>query len=226
MEKGQINPGPGDQQAEKEKDKEAQQTDSSGSSGGSGLVNFVKTHILARKPEGEGEEGRQARKPKGSRIDRLIDTHCENNPWCGASCLKVFKVFIKCFTMTFIAEWGDRSQLATIVLAGLNNVWGVILGGCAGHTVCTAAAVLVGMIVAKFISARVITFIGALVFIGFAIASIFMDPNANIDDIPDIPVKSLDIFKCLNYLPTSQGYDNCTRWLNHNLKLTLEMENV
>ena len=39
------------------------------------------------------------------------------------------------------------------------------------------------MIVAKFISARVITFIGALVFIGFAIASIFIDPNANGIDI-------------------------------------------
>ena len=30
--------------------------------------------------------------------------------------------------MTFIAEWGDRSQLATIVLAGINNVYGVIVG--------------------------------------------------------------------------------------------------
>ena len=186
MEKGQINPG-----QHTEKDKEVQQT----GSGGSGLVNFLKTHILAKKPEveqegeQEGQQTGQARKPKGSRIDRLIDSHCENNPWCGTDCLKLFKVFIKCFTMTFIAEWGDRSQLATIVLAGLNNVWGVILGGCAGHTVCTGAAVLVGMIVARFISARVITFIGALVFIGFAIASIFMDPNANIDDIPDIPVK-------------------------------------
>ena len=183
VEKGQINPGASEQQARGEKDKETQQAS------GSGLVAFIRTHILARKPEGEGEQTDQARKPKGSRIDRLIDSHCENNPCCGASCLKVFKVLIKCFTMTFIAEWGDRSQLATIVLAGLNNVWGVILGGCAGHTVCTGAAVLVGMIVARFISARVITFIGALVFIGFAIASIFMDPNSTIDDIPDIPVK-------------------------------------
>ena len=190
VEKGQINPGPGATElpAGGEKDKESQQT------GGSGLLTFIKTHILARRPEqeGEGEGGQQtnqARKPKGSMIDRLIDSQCGNNPCCGASCLKVFKVLIKCFTMTFIAEWGDRSQLATIVLAGLNNVWGVILGGCAGHTVCTGGAVLVGMIVARFISTRVITFIGALVFIGFAIASIFMDPNANIDDIPDIPVK-------------------------------------
>ena len=40
------------------------------------------------------------------------------------------QVFLNCFTMTFIAEWGDRSQLATIVLAGMNNVWGVIVGQC------------------------------------------------------------------------------------------------
>ena len=39
-------------------------------------------------------------------------------------------MFLNCFTMTFIAEWGDRSQLATIVLAGMNTVWGVIVGQC------------------------------------------------------------------------------------------------
>ena len=65
-------------------------------------------------------------------------------------------------------------------------------GGCLGHTVCTGAAVLVGMIVARFISARVITVIGALVFIGFGIASIFTDPNKHgIDGIPDIPVRGI-----------------------------------
>merc|ERR1711936_1101438 len=125
-----------------------------------GVLTFLKTHILARKQTSEDDSTNSNSKQKGSSLDRFIDTHCEGNPCCGASCLKIFKVFIKCFSMTFIAEWGDRSQLATIVLAGLNNVWGVILGGCAGHTVCTGAAVLVGMIVARFISARVITFIG------------------------------------------------------------------
>ena len=100
------------------------------------------------------------------------------------------QVFLNCFTMTFIAEWGDRSQLATIVLAGLNDVWGVVVGGCIGHTICTGGAVLVGMIIAKFLSARVITMIGALVFLGFAIASVFTDPHADgIDGIPDIAVR-------------------------------------
>ena len=32
------------------------------------------------------------------------------------------QLFVHTFTLTFIAEWGDRSQLATIVLAGINDV--------------------------------------------------------------------------------------------------------
>ena len=43
----------------------------------------------------------------------------------------------------------------------------------------------------RFISIRKITFLGALVFLGFAIASIFIDPNEDgIDGIPDIQVSS------------------------------------
>ncbi len=67
------------------------------------------------------------------------------------------------FTMTFLAEWGDRSQLATIVLAGLNDVAGVCLGGVVGHCICTGGAVVAGALVAKKISAKTLTFIGALV---------------------------------------------------------------
>jgi len=145
---------------------------------------------------------------KDSWMDGVIDNSCRENSWFGKKCLKIFKLFVNCFTMTFIAEWGDRSQLATIVLAGLNDVWGVILGGCLGHAICTGGAVLVGTIIAKFISPRKITFIGALVFIGFAIASIFTDPNEDgIDGIPEI-----------------MGYDNCTRLLNHNISQTLVLE--
>lgn len=143
-------------------------------------------------------------------LDGVIDQSCKENSWFGKKCLKIFKLFVNCFSMTFIAEWGDRSQLATIVLAGLNDVWGVILGGCLGHAICTGGAVLVGTIIARFISARWITFIGALVFLGFAVASIFTDPNED----------------GINGIPEIAGYDNCTRILNHNITRTLEMEEM
>jgi putative Ca2+/H+ antiporter (TMEM165/GDT1 family) len=86
--------------------------------------------------------------------------------------LTLLKIFINTFGLIFIAEWGDRSQLATIVLASTNNVGGIILGSIIGHTICSLLAVIAGALVAGWISVRVLTVIGGVVFIGFAITSL------------------------------------------------------
>lgn len=48
------------------------------------------------------------------------------------------------FIMTFLAEWGDRSQIATIALAASFNPYMVTFGALLGHFICTAAAVKIG----------------------------------------------------------------------------------
>ena len=102
---------------------------------------------------------------------------------------------------------------------------GVILGGCLGHAVCTSAAVLAGAIIARFVSIRKITLLGALVFLGFAIASIFIDPNEDgIDGIPEIQVCICCGLVCIYFTEFLQGYDNTTRLINHNISLTIELE--
>jgi len=98
----------------------------------------------------------------------------------------LLKIFVNTFGLIFIAEWGDRSQLATIVLASSNDVGGIILGSIVGHTICTTLAVIAGALIARWISVRVVTVIGGIVFISFAIASLvigFEDPAASIDSI-------------------------------------------
>lgn len=138
----------------------------------------------------EGQELQQVRSDAGSNDENEGSTTPNDRPskpkkrvqiqekgLFGKKCYKIFKLFVNCFTMTFLAEWGDRSQLATIVLASINDVSGVCLGGVLGHTLCTGLAVIAGALIAKKISVRVVTFIGALVFLGFAIASLFFDPE-------------------------------------------------
>ena len=87
------------------------------------------------------------------------------------------RIFIQAFTMTFLAEWGDRSQLATIVLAARENVSAVVIAGVIGHALCTGLAVLGGRMIAQRISVRTVTLIGGVVFILFAVTALFMDPN-------------------------------------------------
>lgn len=66
----------------------------------------------------------------------------------------VASVFFKVFTMIFLAEWGDRSQISTIILAAREDVVGVFIGTLVGHLVCTGLAVIGGRFVADMISVK------------------------------------------------------------------------
>lgn len=89
----------------------------------------------------------------------------------------VSALFLEAFMLTFLAEWGDRSQLTTIILAARENVYGVVLGGIAGHALCTGIAVIGGKLVATQISVRTVTLIGGVVFIIFALSAFFIKPE-------------------------------------------------
>ncbi|XP_004519677.1 dual specificity protein kinase splB isoform X2 [Ceratitis capitata] len=87
------------------------------------------------------------------------------------------RILMQAFTMTFLAEWGDRSQLTTIILAASKNVYGVITGGIIGHSICTGLAVIGGRMVAAKISVRTVTIIGGIVFVGFAVYALIVKPD-------------------------------------------------
>ena len=79
----------------------------------------------------------------------------------------VSPIVVEGFLLTFVAEWGDRSQMATIGLAMAGNSYGVCLGGVLGHAVCTGIAVLGGKGLAAHINERMILGGGALLFLLF-----------------------------------------------------------
>jgi len=87
------------------------------------------------------------------------------------------RVFLQALSMTFLAEWGDRSQLATVILAAREDVVGVCFGGILGHSLCTGLAVIGGRMIAQKISVRTVTISGGIVFLLFAITSLFLSPE-------------------------------------------------
>jgi Ca2+/H+ antiporter, TMEM165/GDT1 family len=84
-------------------------------------------------------------------------------------------ILIEAFTLTFVAEWGDRTQLATIALAARHSAVGVATGAVLGHAICTAIAVIGGKLIAGRISERQLTFIGGCLFIIFGVVAVFKE---------------------------------------------------
>jgi len=87
------------------------------------------------------------------------------------------RIFLQAFSLTFLAEWGDRSQLTTIILATREDIYGVVIGGILGHSFCTGLAVLGGRMIAQRISVRTVTIIGGVVFLIFALTALFIKPT-------------------------------------------------
>lgn len=84
-------------------------------------------------------------------------------------------IFVQCLTMTFLAEWGDRSQIATIALAAAHNPLVVIIGATLGHMICSGLAVVGGSLLASRINERTISAVGGCLFLMFAAHALIMN---------------------------------------------------
>jgi putative Ca2+/H+ antiporter (TMEM165/GDT1 family) len=78
-------------------------------------------------------------------------------------------IVLEALALTFVAEWGDRTQLATITLSTANHPLGVMLGATLGHAICAAIAVVAGRMVAGRLSERLLTALGGGLFVVFGV---------------------------------------------------------
>ncbi|KAH9037919.1 UPF0016-domain-containing protein [Lactarius pseudohatsudake] len=93
-------------------------------------------------------------------------------------------VFVQGFVLTFLGEWGDRSQIATIMLAAAHNVYVVAIGTIIGHTCCTALAVISGRYISTKISAKHVTLGGAALFLCFGLVYLYEASQTTVDFDP------------------------------------------
>jgi putative Ca2+/H+ antiporter (TMEM165/GDT1 family) len=125
----------------------------------------VENELIAKRKDDEPddpERGHSQTEPQTSNLLRVVNVETQ--------------VFTQAFTLTFLAEWGDRSQIATIAIASTKSVLGVIVGGLIGHALCTGLAVLGGRMLAAKISERTVAFSGGTLFLVFAVHSFIVGP--------------------------------------------------
>lgn len=85
---------------------------------------------------------------------------------------KLLHILSQAFVLTFLAEWGDRSQIATIALASDKDPLGVVLGAVFGHSICTGVACVGGKYLAAKITERTVMLTGGCLFIIFGLHSL------------------------------------------------------
>ena len=134
-----------------------------GWAGGEGELSEVEAELNEKKTPKKGASKAKAGGKKGT-LQELHVSHAPASfsrplaltPAAAKPARWLDPILVQVFTLTFLAEWGDRSQVATIGLAASANVAGVTAGGCLGHALCTGAAVLGGKGMATMISERAV----------------------------------------------------------------------
>ena len=75
------------------------------------------------------------------------------------------------FSLTFAAEWGDRSMLSTVVLGATRGPLGVFIGATGGHAIATLLAVLSGYLLSKRVSSRAMSLASGCLFVTLGICT-------------------------------------------------------
>jgi putative Ca2+/H+ antiporter (TMEM165/GDT1 family) len=81
------------------------------------------------------------------------------------------KVLLTVFVAVFIAELGDKTQLATLLFAADKDVnkWTVFLGASSALIVAAGIGVLAGGLIAQYVSERFLHYIAGIGFVGIGI---------------------------------------------------------
>lgn len=82
-----------------------------------------------------------------------------------------YKVLLTVFSAVFIAELGDKTQLATVLFAADREVsrWTVFLGASLALVVASGLGVLAGGLIASHVSEKHLHYVAGIGFIGIGI---------------------------------------------------------
>ena len=80
-----------------------------------------------------------------------------------------FKIFWTIFSSMCISECGDRTQFTAMIMSGVYEMWGVLLGSCLALTCSVFLGVFLGKKLIKYLHESVLNFILGVIFLGYSI---------------------------------------------------------
>jgi putative Ca2+/H+ antiporter (TMEM165/GDT1 family) len=86
-----------------------------------------------------------------------------------------WKIFATVFSSVFIAELGDKTQLATLLFASEKEIskWTVFAGASLALVVTSAMGVIAGSAVSHYVSERALHYVAGIGFIAIGIWTLF-----------------------------------------------------
>jgi Ca2+/H+ antiporter, TMEM165/GDT1 family len=78
-----------------------------------------------------------------------------------------WKLFFSTFAVVFLAEMGDKTQIASFsIAADRGNILSVIIGAALALTAATLVAVVAGHLLARFVPKKALKIVSGLLFLG------------------------------------------------------------
>lgn len=77
-------------------------------------------------------------------------------------------------SLVFLAEWGDRSMIATVAFAtaSAHSPCGVCISAAAGHAASMATAVMCGVLAGQHVNERTVNAASGILFLLFAVSAV------------------------------------------------------
>lgn len=96
----------------------------------------------------------------------------------------MLKAFGTAFGLTFIAELGDKTQLAVLTLAARYGWLAIFTGAAAAFILLDALAVTVGGVIGRYVPAEIVRYVSAAAFIVFGVLTIVRREDEDVEKEP------------------------------------------
>jgi len=80
-----------------------------------------------------------------------------------------WKLCLELFAFLCISEFGDKSEISTVTIAAVYNIYGVLLGTMIAYFFAIVIAAFLGHVVGQYLTEKMMSITGGILFIGFAI---------------------------------------------------------